>query len=41
MRQVKVNEMNYKVLTQLAKANKKNVESYLGDLIANAFMGHK
>ena len=41
MKQVKINEMNYKVLAQLAKANKKNVESYLGDLIANAFMGQK
>ena len=41
MKTVKLTAMNYQLLTELAKKNRKNIESYLGDLIQNAYMEKK
>ena len=41
MKTVKVSAMYYQILTELAKKNRKNIETYLGDLIQNAYMEKK
>ena len=41
MKTVKITPMYYQLLTELAKKNRKNIETYLGDLIETAYMEKK
>ncbi len=41
MKTVKISPMYYQLITELAKKNRKTIETYLGDLIQKAYLEKK